>query len=93
MPYSLYWLIQYQDQSCYDFLQFFSYGDVLKLTEIPDASFDIALDGRCLHCIIGSDRFLFLQTAHHILRPGGILIINTMCNEVRPTPPFHNFDP
>ncbi|WP_426560231.1 hypothetical protein [Dapis sp. BLCC M172] len=26
MPYSLYWLIQYQDKSCYDFLQFFSYG-------------------------------------------------------------------
>ncbi|NEQ36962.1 MAG: hypothetical protein F6K40_12040 [Okeania sp. SIO3I5] len=28
MPYSLYWLIQYQDKSCYNFLQFFSYGKV-----------------------------------------------------------------
>ena len=26
MPYSLYWLIQYQDKSCHNFLQFFSYG-------------------------------------------------------------------
>ena len=27
MPYSLYWLIQYQDEICYNFLQFFSYGN------------------------------------------------------------------
>ncbi|WP_143437789.1 bifunctional 2-polyprenyl-6-hydroxyphenol methylase/3-demethylubiquinol 3-O-methyltransferase UbiG [Hydrocoleum sp. CS-953] len=37
----------------------FIQGDVLKLTEIPDASFDLALDGRCLHCIIGAIAFYF----------------------------------
>ncbi|MDJ0557073.1 MAG: class I SAM-dependent methyltransferase [Microcoleaceae cyanobacterium MO_207.B10] len=71
----------------------FIQGNVLNLTEIPDASFDIALDGRCLHCIIGGDRLLFLQTAHRILKPGGILIINTMCNYILATNNICNFDP
>ncbi|ABW28906.1 methyltransferase, putative [Acaryochloris marina MBIC11017] len=51
----------------------FLYGDVLTLTEIEDASFDIAVDGRCYHCIIGKDRTQFLHTAHRILKPNGIL--------------------
>lgn len=63
----------------------FFQGDVLKLAEIVDVSFDIALDGRCLHCIIGSDRAQFLRTAHRILKQSGILVINTMCNEVPTT--------
>jgi SAM-dependent methyltransferase len=61
-----------------DFIQ----GDVLALAEIPDASFDIAVDGRCFHCIIGNDRAQFLRTAHRILKHNGILVIKTMCNEV-----------
>jgi len=60
--------------------------DVLKLAEIVDTSFDIALDSRCFHCIIGSDRVQFLRTAHRILKHNGILVINTMCNEVPMTP-------
>ena len=60
----------------------FLQNDVLILPAIADVSFDIALDGHCFHCIIGSDRSQFLQTAHRILKPSGILIINTMCNQV-----------
>lgn len=63
----------------------FIQGDVLELAEIPDTSFDIALDGRCFHCLIGNDRAQFLQTAHRILKHNGILVINTMCNEVPQT--------
>lgn len=69
----------------------FLYSDVLTLTEIEDASFDIALDGRCFHCIIGSDRTQFLHTVHRILKPNGILTITTMCNQV-PISLQPNFD-
>lgn len=60
----------------------FIQGDVLELPEIANASFDIVLDGRCFHCIIGEDRAQFLRTAHRILKHKGVLVINTMCNEV-----------
>ncbi len=70
----------------------FLHGDVLKLTQIADASFDIAVDGRCFHCIIGCDRTQFLHTAHRILKPNGVLVIATMCNQV-PTSLKPNFDP
>jgi len=69
-------------------------GNVLKLAEIADASFDIVLDGRCFHCIIGSDRAQFLHTAHRVLKPSGTLAINTMCNEVPATDYWRDhFDP
>ena len=60
----------------------FIQGNVLEGADIADGSFDIALDGRCFHCIIGLDRAHFLRTAHRILRNNGILVINSMCNEV-----------
>lgn len=69
-------------------------GNVLKLLEIADESFDMALDGRCFHCIIGSDRVQFLQETRRVLKLGGILALNTMCNEVPDTPYFQDcFDP
>jgi 2-polyprenyl-3-methyl-5-hydroxy-6-metoxy-1,4-benzoquinol methylase len=60
----------------------FMQGNVLELAEILDTSFDIALDGRCFHCIIGKDRAQFLRTAHRILNRNGILVIKTMCNHI-----------
>ncbi|MBM0743823.1 class I SAM-dependent methyltransferase [Phormidium sp. CLA17] len=69
----------------------FMQGDVLRLTEVADASFNIALDSRCFHCIIGSDRAQFLRTAHRVLKHSGILVINTMCNEVPATPYWNNY--
>jgi len=72
----------------------FLQGSVLTLTDIPDESFDIALDGRCLHCIIGSDRAQFLQAAYRILKPGGVLTICSMCNQVPSTVYWQeHFDP
>lgn len=68
-------------------VQFFT-NDVLALPEVPKASFDVVLDGRCLHCIIGHDRAHFLQTAYRVLKPNGILTVNSMCNEVPDTPYF-----
>ncbi len=68
--------------------------NVLELAQIADTSFDVVLDGRCFHCIIGSDRVRFLQSAHRVLKLGGILTICTMCNQVPETLYFQeHFDP
>ncbi|MEM1280917.1 MAG: methyltransferase domain-containing protein [Cyanobacteria bacterium P01_H01_bin.152] len=69
-------------------------GSVLTLRAFADAAFDIALDGRCLHCLIGRDRAQFLQSAHRVLKPGGVLTICSMCNDVPDTTHFREtFDP
>jgi ubiquinone/menaquinone biosynthesis C-methylase UbiE len=68
----------------------FLVGDVLTLANLNDGSFDIVLDGHCFHCIIGPDRARFLQSAHRVLKVGGVLTICTMCNPDNPPP---HFDP
>jgi len=60
----------------------FQVMDVVSLADLADDSFDIVLDGRCFHCIIGGDRTRFLQAAYRVLRVGGVLTICSMCNEV-----------
>lgn len=60
----------------------YSVGNVLELPDLADASFDFVLDGHCLHCIVGADRVRFFANARRLLRPGGVLLIRTMCNEV-----------
>ncbi len=71
----------------------FSVGDVRDLATFADASYDLVIDGRCLHCIIGEDRDLFLSSARRVLRPGGFVHINTMCNEPKTPGLMQNFDP
>ena len=69
-------------------------GSVLTLEACADEAFDIALDGRCLHCIIGRDRAQFLQSVHRVLKPNGVLTICSMCNDVPDTLHFREtFDP
>lgn len=60
----------------------FSVGNVLDLTDYTNDSFDVVLDGHCLHCVIGTDRPRFFASALRVLSPGGTLFIRTMCNEV-----------
>lgn len=60
----------------------FSVGNVLDLNNFSEHSFDIVLDGHCLHCIIGADRLQFFSSALRVLRPGGTFFVRTMCNEV-----------
>lgn len=46
-------------------------------------TFDIALDGHCLHCIVREkDRQAFLLNARRLLRRGGVFIILSMCAPV-----------
>lgn len=59
----------------------FQVGNVLDLADYVDGRFDVVLDGHCLHCIIGADREDFLASARRVLKPGGVLHINTMCGD------------
>ena len=59
----------------------FQVGSVLDLANYADASFDLVLDGYCLHCIIGGDRLKFYAAARRVLKPGGLLHINTMWDD------------
>ena len=57
----------------------FRVGDVCDLNGFVDAGFDIVLDGNCLHFVIGDDRSKFLQSAYRVLKPGGWLLITSIC--------------
>lgn len=47
------------------------------------ASFDLALDGYCLHCITQlADRKRLLRNVHCLLRKGGVFLVLTMCTPV-----------
>jgi ubiquinone/menaquinone biosynthesis C-methylase UbiE len=53
-------------------------SNVLELESYADSTFDLVLDGHCFHCIIGSDRRVFLNEALRVLRSTGTLLIMTM---------------
>jgi SAM-dependent methyltransferase len=59
----------------------FQTGDVLDLSRYASDWFDIVLDGRCFHCIVGEDRMQFLREAFRVLRPGGVFHVETMCGD------------
>ncbi len=59
----------------------FRVGDVLRLDGFTDGSFDVVLDGHCLHCIVGDERGLFFASALRLLRAGGFLCVRTLFNE------------
>lgn len=71
----------------------FHVGDVCTLTDFEDDTFDLVLDGQCLHCIIGVDRAGFLSSAFRVLRPGGILHLRTICGEPKSPGLQEGFDP
>ena len=70
----------------------FHVGDVCELVGFEADSFDMVLDGQCLHCIIGGDRARFLNSAYLVLRPGGVLHIRTMCGEPKSSGMREGFD-
>ncbi|MFA5597729.1 MAG: class I SAM-dependent methyltransferase [Pusillimonas sp.] len=61
----------------------FFVGSVLELNDFADCSFDIVVDSKCFHCIIGEDRNTFLKEASRVLKKGGYLLIDSMCTPVK----------
>jgi ubiquinone/menaquinone biosynthesis C-methylase UbiE len=71
----------------------FREGDVCEVPFIPDASFDIVMDGSCLHCLIGCYRTRCLQEVRRILRPDGVFVVSTMCGLPKSDEAKARFDP
>lgn len=58
----------------------FRKADVCNLNTNRLGKFDLVVDGHCYHCITDTyDRKVYLQTAYDILKPGGLLVLMTMC--------------
>lgn len=58
-------------------------ADLCAGPPLEPATFDLALDGHCLHCIISrSDRKAFLHNTRRLLKPGGLFIVLTMAAPV-----------
>jgi SAM-dependent methyltransferase len=58
----------------------FKRADLCAPGALDLGTFDLALDGRCLHCITQpEDRRAFLTNVRGLLRPGGLFIVLTMC--------------
>gem|GEM_PF-230804 len=70
----------------------FNVGDVRDLGLWGDETFDIAIDGHCLHCIIGNDRTEVLKEAYRVLKPGGLFYVSTMCGEPKDPEVIKMFD-
>lgn len=60
----------------------FFIGNVTNLSFLTPQRFDVIIDGRCLHCIIGQDRKKFYSEIKNILKDDGHLIIYTMVGNV-----------
>jgi SAM-dependent methyltransferase len=70
----------------------FRVDNVLNLSTCHDATFDLVVDGHCLHCIIGEDRAICLASVYRVLKPGGSFVVLTMCGEVTNQKMLKSFD-
>ena len=71
----------------------FRVDNVVDLATCSSGSFDAVVDGRCLHCIIGDDRSRCLAAVRRVLKPGGLLVVISMCGEVLDETRRAQFDP
>ena len=61
----------------------FKQADVCGSPFARAGSFDLAIDGECLHCLVETeDRRQYLENARRLLRKNGLLVILTMCSPV-----------
>lgn len=57
----------------------FIVGDVTQLTGLSDSFFDVVLSVHCYHCLSNiADRFVHLQEAMRVLKPGGVFFFDNM---------------
>lgn len=70
----------------------FEVGDVTNLGRWENGTFDIVIDGHCLHCIIGKDRSEVLKETYRVLKPGRIFYVSTMGGEPKEPEVIKMFD-
>ena len=61
----------------------FKQADVCNMAPAELGTFALVVDGHCLHCVTQpADRKVFLGNARELLRPGGVLLVATMCRPI-----------
>jgi ubiquinone/menaquinone biosynthesis C-methylase UbiE len=70
----------------------FEVGDVTNMGRWENGTFDIVVDGHCLHCIIGDDRTKVLKETFRVLKPDGMFYVSTMCGEPKEPEVIKMFD-
>ena len=70
----------------------FQVGNVCDLNDFSDHVFDLALDGYCLHFVLESDRQKFLRSVHRVLKPGGWLLVTSICFDPNETITLPDYD-
>ena len=71
----------------------FRQGSVCEMPWFAEKSFDVVIDGSCLHCLIGNDRARCLQEVRRILRPEGVFVVSSMCGLPKSDDARASFDP
>jgi len=59
----------------------FLQGDICERDLFTAETFDLIIDGLCLHCIVGQDRRQVISNLQFWLKPGGSIVVFTMCGE------------
>jgi 2-polyprenyl-3-methyl-5-hydroxy-6-metoxy-1,4-benzoquinol methylase len=71
----------------------FRHGSVCDMPFFPEESFDVVIDGSCLHCLIGNERTRCLGEVRRILRPQGVFVVSSMCGVPKSDEAKARFDP
>ena len=56
-------------------------GNFLQPDILAGRTFDLILDGACLHCIGGKDREVFLKNVNRLLASGGTFDVCSLCSK------------
>lgn len=67
-------------------------GNACDMNFLDDQTFDVTIDGNCLHCIIGPDRARFLSETFRTTKTGGYFLLSSMCGPPRSLKAKENFD-
>jgi 2-polyprenyl-3-methyl-5-hydroxy-6-metoxy-1,4-benzoquinol methylase len=71
----------------------FRQGSVCAMSFFSQESFDVVIDGACLHCLIGNDRTLCLREVRRVLRSDGVFVVSSMCGLPKSDDAKARFDP
>ncbi|MBT3067509.1 class I SAM-dependent methyltransferase [Rhodoferax sp. U11-2br] len=55
------------------------HADLSQPGVLEGKTFDLIVDGNCLHCILGADRVVFLNNVYRLLSHDGIFFVSSLC--------------
>lgn len=61
----------------------FLVGHVGDIHQCQDATFELIIDGSCLHCLIDDARTRCFAEVRRLLKPGGRFVVGSMCGTPR----------